>query len=307
MGLSARVAGATAPRLRAQLTPYALLAPAVLLLGLIVLYPVIRAVGLSFYHYSIQDIKNVEFIGLGNYIELFTDDTLFWDAGRRSITWVGANVVFQLTLGMAFALVLNEDFRGRALMRGLLLLPWVMPSTVAGLMWVFMWDSQFGIINAILLDLNIVEIPIAFLSRPDLSLWAVIVAQIWFGVPFFAIILLAGLQTIPNDYYEAASVDGATVFQRFWWITLPLWRPMIFIATLLRIIWLSQSADLIYIMNYGGPANHSTTIAVYAYVTSIKLLDFGYAAAIAVSLGIVMLVLSYLYLRLARRLDMGLR
>ena len=120
MGLSARVAGATAPRLRAQLTPYALLAPAVLLLGLIVLYPVIRAVGLSFYHYSIQDIKNVEFIGLGNYIELFTDDTLFWDAGRRSITWVGANVVFQLTLGMAFALVLNEDFRGRALMRGLL-------------------------------------------------------------------------------------------------------------------------------------------------------------------------------------------
>ena len=293
--------------MRAQLTPYALLAPAVLLLGLIVLYPVIRAVGLSFYHYSIQDIKNVEFIGLGNYIELFTDDTLFWDAGRRSITWVVANVVFQLTLGMAFALVLNEDFRGRALMRGLLLLPWVMPSTVAGLMWVFMWDSQFGIINAILLDLNIVEIPIAFLSRPDLSLWAVIVGPDMVWRSLLRHYSSSRLQTIPNDYYEAASVDGASVFQRFWAITLPLWRPMIFIATLLRIIWLSQSADLIYIMNYGGPANHSTTIAVYAYVVSIKLLDFGYAAAIAVSLGIVMLVLSYLYLRLARRLDIGVR
>ena len=299
--------GATAPRLRAQLTPYALLAPAVLLLGLIVLYPVIRAVGLSFYYYKLADINNREFIGLGNYIELFTNDNLFWTASGRSITWVVANVVFQLALGMAFALVLNEDFRGRGLMRGLLLLPWVMPSTVAGLMWVFMWDSQFGIISAILLDLHIIEMPLAVMARPDLALWAVIVAQIWFGVPFFAIILLAGLQTIPTDYYEASSVDGASVFQRFWWITLPLWRPMIFIATLLRIIWLSQSAELIYIMNYGGPANHSTTIAVYAYVASIKLLDFGYAAAIAVSLGVVMLVLSYLYLRLARRLDIGLR
>ena len=305
MGLSARVAGATAPRLRAQLTPYALVGPAVLLLGLIVLYPVIRAIGLSFYYYRIADVKNVEFIGLSNYIELLTNDNLFWAAAGRSATWIVANVVFQLVLGMAFALVLNENFHGRAFMRGLLLLPWVMPSTVAGLMWVFMFDSQFGIINSLLLDLNIVEIPIAFLARPDLSLWAVIVAQVWFGIPFFAIILLAGLQTIPTDYYEAASVDGASVFQRFWSITLPLWRPMIFIATLLRIIWLSQSADLIYIMNYGGPANHSTTIAVYAYIASIKLLDFGYAAAIAVSLGIVMLALSYLYLRLARRLELG--
>lgn len=307
MGIPAQVAGATSIRLRGQLTPYVLLAPAILLLGLIVLYPVIRAIGLSFYYYRIADINRVEFIGLQNYVELLTNDNLFWAAAGRSLTWIVANVVFQLIIGMAFALVLNENFHGRAFLRGLLLLPWVMPSTVAGLMWVFMWDSQFGIINALLLDLNIVEIPIAFLARPDLSLWAVIVAQIWFGVPFFAIILLAGLQTIPNDYYEASSVDGASVFQRFWWITLPLWRPMIFIATLLRIIWLSQSADLIYIMNYGGPANHSTTVAVYAYIASIKLLDFGYAAAIAVTLGIVMLGLSYFYLRLARRWEVGVR
>lgn len=307
MGISAQVAGVASPQFRARLLPYALLGPAILLLGLIVLYPVIRAIGLSFYYYRIADINSVEFIGLNNYIELLTDDGLFWAAAGRSLTWIVANVVFQLIIGMAFALVLNENFHGRAFLRGLLLLPWVMPSTVAGLMWVFMWDSQFGIINALLLDLNIVEIPIAFLARPDLSLWAVIVAQIWFGVPFFAIILLAGLQTIPNDYYEASSVDGASVFQRFWWITLPLWRPMIFIATLLRIIWLSQSADLIYIMNYGGPANHSTTVAVYAYIASIKLLDFGYAAAIAVTLGIVMLGLSYFYLRLARRWEVGVR
>jgi multiple sugar transport system permease protein len=295
------------PRARARLTPYLLLTPAFLLLGAIIVYPVLRAIWLSFQSYSLIEPQNQGFIGLRNYATLLTGDAVFWQAAGYTARWVVVNVAAQLLIGCLFALVLNESFRGRALVRGLILVPWVMPSSVTGLMWTFMFDGQFGIINKVLVGLGVLSTPIPFLSRPEWALWAIIVASVWYGVPFFTIMLLAGLQSIPPDYYEAASVDGADALQRFWWITLPLWRPMIFIVTLLRTIWLSQYVEIIYIMTGGGPVRYSTTIPVYGYVTSVVKLDFGYAAAIAVSLAAVMMAVAYAYLRLASRLEIRLR
>jgi multiple sugar transport system permease protein len=306
MSASPLLLRALSPRRRARLTPYLLLAPAFLLLGAIIFYPLARAVWLSFQSYSLTEPQNQGFIGLRNYETLFRDAT-FWQAAGYTARWVVVNVVAQLLIGCAFALVLNESFRGRAVVRGLILVPWVMPSSVTGLMWTFMFDGQFGIVNKILVGIGLIDAPIPFLSRPEWALWAIIVANVWYGVPFFTVMLLAGLQSIPPDYYEAASVDGASAWQRFWGITLPLWRPMILIVTLLRTIWLSQYVEVIYIMTGGGPVRYSTTIPVYGYVTSILKLDFGYAAAIAVSLAAVMMLVAYGYVRLARRLDISLR
>ncbi len=288
--------------------PYLLLTPAFLILGAIVFYPVMRAIWLSFLSYKLIEPATLgKFIGLSNYVQLYTRDSVWWQSVGLSARWVVANVVCQLAIGMLFALILNENFRGRAFVRGLILLPWVVPSSVAGLMWAFMFDGQFGLINDILLSLGIINARIPFLALPQYALWAVIVANIWYGVPFFTIMLLAGLQTIPHELYEASSVDGAGVFQRLWWITLPLWRPMILIVTMLRTIWLSQYVELIYIMTGGGPVRYSTTIPVYGYVTSILEFDFGYASAVAVTLAVVMMVVAYLYLRLASRLEINIR
>jgi multiple sugar transport system permease protein len=295
------------PRWRRRLTPYALLLPAFTVLGAITFFPVVRAILLSFENYDLRSPADNGFAGLDNYAALFTTDRVFSQAAALSLQWVVANIVCQLLIGAAFALILNEDFPGRSVVRGLILVPWVMSSAVTGVMWKFMFDSQFGIVNAVLVELHVLSAPVPFLATPEYALWVIIVASVWYGVPFFTIMLLAGLQGISEDYYEAASVDGAGVFQRFWWITLPLWRPMIFIVVLLRTIWLSQSAELIFIMSGGGPVHFSTTLPVYGYVTSILRQDFGYAAAIAVSLAVVMMFVAFLYLRLARRLDIAIR
>ena len=295
------------PQWRRRLTPYALLLPAFAVLGAITFFPVVRAILLSFENYDLRSPADNGFAGLDNYAALFTTDRVFSQAAGLSLQWVVANIVCQVLIGAAFALILNEDFPGRSVVRGLILVPWVMSSAVTGVMWRFMFDSQFGIINTVLVGLHVLPAPVPFLATPEYALWAIIVASVWYGVPFFTIMLLAGLQGISEDYYEAASVDGAGVFQRFWWITLPLWRPMIFIVVLLRTIWLSQSAELIFIMSGGGPVHFSTTLPVYGYVTSILRQDFGYAAAIAVSLAVVMMFVAFLYLRLARRLDIAIR
>ena len=304
---SLQSAGQSRGKWRAQLVPYALIAPAFIVLGAIIFYPVIRAIRLSFEHYDFRNPGDNGFAGLANYVQLFTKDTGFWQSAGLSVQWVVANIFFQLLIGASFALILNEDFPGRALIRGLVLIPWVMSSAVTGVMWRFMFDSQFGIVNHAMVGLGLFSAPVPFLARPEYALWVVIVAQVWFGVPFFTVMLLAGLQGISEDYYEAASVDGAGTLQRFWHITLPLWRPMIFIVVLLRTIWLSQSAELIFIMTAGGPVHYSTTVPVYGYVTSILRQDFGYAATIAVSLAVVMMVIAFVYLRVARRLEIATR
>jgi multiple sugar transport system permease protein len=284
-----------------------MLLPAFLVLGAIVFYPLLRAIWLSFQTYDLRDPASNGFVGLDNYVALFTKDAVYWQAVRLSAQWIVANIVLQLLIGSAFALILNEKFPGRAIVRGLVLVPWVMSSAVTGIMWSFMFDGQFGLVDQILVGLRVIPASIPFLARPEYALWAIILANVWYGVPFFSVMLLAGLQGISEDYYEAASVDEAGVLQRFWWITLPLWRPMIFIVVLLRTIWLSQYVEIIFIMTAGGPVHYSTTIPVYGYITSVLGADFGYAAAIAVSLAVVMMAVAYLYLRLARRLEIGIR
>ena len=287
-------------RQRNLLTPYLFLLPAVILLGTIVLFPLLRAVSLAFQYYVLTDLPSSRFIGLGNFVKLF-QDKLFLNAMWRSVYWVTGNIILQLGLGLTFALILNRDFPLRSVVRDIMLIPWVTPGAVNAMMWRFMLDGQKGIINELLVWLGIIPDFVPFLSRPETAMPSVIAANIWFGVPFFTVMLLAGLQAIQNELYEAAEVDGATGWNKLWWITLPILMPTILVVTLLRTIWVSQYVEIIYLITGGGPAWHTTTLPVYSFITMRADLDMGCASASSIVLSMFLLVPMIAYFRVVQR------
>jgi len=187
--------------------------------------------------------------------------------------------------------------------RTVTLLPWIVPGVVVALVWEWLYQPNYGVINDVLLRLGVLRDRVAWLSDPGLAMGAVIATNVWRGVPFFAIMLLAGLQAIPDELYEAARVDGAPVTRRFWHITLPLLRPIVIVATATRIIWTFNYADLIFVMTGGGPANATQITSTYTLLMAYANLDFGYAATLSVVLLVVMLVFTVLYLRVTRGIE----
>jgi multiple sugar transport system permease protein len=293
------------PRTRRALVPYLLLLPAGLLLGAIILVPLSRAVGLAFQDFVLTRMHQARFVGLDNFRRAFADQA-FWMSLARSAYWVAGNLALQFALGLAFALVLNARFPLRGLVRGLILISWVTPSAVTAMMWIFMLDGQSGIVNDLLVRIGLLGTAFPFLSRPGTAMPSVILANVWFGVPFFAVMLLAALQSIPDELYEAARVDGASTIQAFRYITLSLLLPTIVITSLLRTIWLSQYIETIFLMTGGGPAERTTTLPVYTFLTIRAELDFGYASAMALVLSTVLMAIAALYLVLLRRLEVEL-
>jgi multiple sugar transport system permease protein len=281
---------------------YLYLAPVILVLGGTVLFPILKAMHMSLYHHVLIKPKEYGFIGLGNYARLLQDQ-VFWLSLWNSFVWVFGSVTFQFLGGFAAALLLHQGFRGRAVLRTLTLLPWIIPGVVVALIWEFIYQPNYGLLNDVLIRLGWMTERVAWLSSPALAMPAVIVANIWRGVPFFAIMLLAGLQAIPTELYEAARVDGASVGQRFVYITLPMLRPIIVVATATRIVWTFNYADLIFVMTSGGPANATQITSTYTLMQAYSNLDFGYAATLSVALLLIMLAFTTVYLRLTRGLE----
>jgi multiple sugar transport system permease protein len=281
---------------------YLYLAPVIVVLGGTVLFPILKAMHMSLYHHVLIKPKEYGFIGLGNYARLLQDQ-VFWLSLWNSFVWVFGSVTFQFLGGFAAALLLHQGFRGRAVLRTLTLLPWIIPGVVVALIWEFIYQPNYGLLNDVLIRLGWMTERVAWLSSPALAMPAVIVANIWRGVPFFAIMLLAGLQAIPTELYEAARVDGASVGQRFVYITLPMLRPIIVVATATRIVWTFNYADLIFVMTSGGPANATQITSTYTLMQAYSNLDFGYAATLSVALLLIMLAFTTVYLRLTRGLE----
>jgi multiple sugar transport system permease protein len=281
---------------------YLYLAPVIVVLGGTVLFPILKAMHMSLYHHVLIKPKEYGFIGLGNYARLLHDQ-VFWLSLWNSFVWVFGSVTFQFLGGFAAALLLHQGFRGRAVLRTLTLLPWIIPGVVVALIWEFIYQPNYGLLNDVLIRLGWMTERVAWLSSPALAMPAVIVANIWRGVPFFAIMLLAGLQAIPTELYEAARVDGASVGQRFGYITLPMLRPIIVVATATRIVWTFNYADLIFVMTSGGPANATQITSTYTLMQAYSNLDFGYAATLSVALLLIMLAFTTVYLRLTRGLE----
>ena len=249
-------------RVRKLLIGYSYLVPAAICLLATVVVPIILAIKMSLYADVLYKPQDYRFIGLGNYLRLI-EDPVFWLTLRNSVVWVFGSVILQFIFGFAAALLLQQAFRGRALVRTLTLLPWIIPGVVVGLIWEWLYQPNYGVINDLLIRFGLMSERVAWLSSPDLAMAAVVFTNVWRGIPFFAIMLLAGLQAVPDELYEAAHVDGAGVFSRFWHITLPLLRPIIVVATATRIIWTFNYADLIFVMTGGGPANATQITSSY--------------------------------------------
>ena len=282
-------------------TPYFLLMPAVIFICVIVIYPMIRTIGYSLTDYKIWKANEIKFVGFNNYINLFKSDD-FILSFVNTFKWVVIILAFQFVIGLFMALILNESFKFNGIVRGLVLIPWVTPSIMTALMWVWMYHGNFGVINYLLTALKITDSNIPFLAQTSTSLYSCAVTAIWQGVPFFAIMLLAGLKSIPVEHYEAAYVDGATGYQSFIHITLPGLKDIILVTTLLRLIWITNSVDLIFLMTGGGPANSSLTLSVYTYVTAQKGFDFGNSSAMAVCLTMLLTVFALFYVK---KINMG--
>jgi len=289
-------------RMRTLLVGYAYLVPAALCLVATVVVPIALAIKMSLYNDVLYKPQNYRFSGLANYLRL-AQDPVFWLSLWNSVVWVFGSVVLQFIVGFAAALLLHQSFHGRAVLRTLNLLPWIIPGVVVGLIWEWLYQPNYGLINDLLVKAGLMHDRIAWLSSPDLAMPAVVFTNVWRGIPFFAIMLLAGLQSIPMELYEAARVDGAGVLGRFWYVTLPLLRPIIVVATATRIIWTFNYADLIFVMTSGGPANATQITSTYTLLQAYANLDFGYAGALSVVLLLVMLVFTAGYLRLTRGVD----
>ena len=289
-------------RVRQLMVGYSYLLPAALCMLATVVVPIGMAMKMSLYNDVLYKPQEYRFIGLGNYVRL-AQDPVFWLTLWNSFVWVFGSIVLQFVAGFAAALLLHQAFRGRALVRMLALLPWIIPGVVVGLIWEWLYQPNYGVINDLLIRAGWLHDRIAWLSSPDLAMAAVVVTNVWRGIPFFAIMLLAGLQAIPGELYEAAHVDGAGVLARFRHITLPLLRPIIVVATATRIIWTFNYADLIFVMTSGGPANATQITSTYTLLQAYANLDFGYAAALSVVLLLVMLAFTAAYLRLTRGVE----
>jgi multiple sugar transport system permease protein len=250
---------------------------------LIIFFPIIQTATMSLFNYVIWKPKDNRFIGLGNYLQALQDE-VFWISLRNTLIWIVGVVVLQLLLGFATALLLNRDFKWRGLARSLILIPWVTPSVITALMWRWMYDGNNGVINDLLVRIGFLKSYFPWLANSFTALPAIMIALMWQGFPFFAIMILAGLQAIPKSLYEAAEVDGATTWQKFARITLPMLVPILFTSILLRVIWVANSMDVIYIMTGGGPGYATHTLPVYSFIRAYKALDFGYASTIAIFL-----------------------
>lgn len=283
--------------LGARLFPYWFLAPAVaLLLGLTV-YPLFYIVRLSLYRMS---PAGETFVGADNFLRLARDPLFFQSLGQTLILTVGA-LALEFGLGLGLALLLDSQIRGRNLWRSLLLLPMILPPVVVGVIWRLIYNPNFGVLNGALQLAGVDTSRLTWLADPSVALVAVMVVDVWEWTPFVFLILLAGLQAIPEEPYEAARIDGASAWQTFRHVTLPLLAPAILVALLLRTMDLLRIFDQVFILTQGGPGFATETTSLYIYKTAFRFFDFGYAAAMSLLLLVGTLIASRLYLRFLQR------
>ena len=292
-----RIADRASTRRRGRLDPlpYLLVAPIGLLLLAITVYPMIEAIRLAMTDATLLRLAKAQYIGFQNFIRMLDDQT-FIDGLWRTLRWDAAVVSLELAIALPVALFLNQTFRGRGFVRAAMMVPYITPPAVVGLVFVFMFDGNFGVINDVLVRLGVIERYVSWLSDPTASFWVIVMAMVWYGTPLMALILLATLQTIPAELYEAAEVDGAGRWARFRHVTWPHLLPSVLFIVLLRTIWMSNHIDMIFVMTTGGPGFSNYTEAVYSLQLTNQF-EIGYASAVAVVLAIILMSASALYVR----------
>ena len=277
-----------------------LLAPTVLLLGVFIAYPFVMGVWLSLTSTSVGNPG--QFVGLNNFVKAW-NDTIFQTAFKNTFWYTAWATLFKLVLGLWLAVLLNRNFRGKRLVRASMLLPFIIPTVLSTFAWRWMFDPTFSVVNWALYRMGFIVTKLPFLSDGDWAMWCAILINTWRGMPFFAITLLAGLQTISTDLHEAASLDGANGWKRFWYVTWPLLKPVTVVVVVFSIIQTFSDFQLIYVLTNGGPANSTHLLATYAYQSGIATGLLGEGAAISLFMLPVLFVVVWLQLRYLRRLE----
>jgi multiple sugar transport system permease protein len=284
-------------KLTEKLTPYFFILPAGLFLTAIIGYPVIYTIFMSFQKFTLETLvsKQPQFIGFENYAAIFANPK-FLVALKQSLIFTFASIFFQFTIGLGLAILFSKHFPLRHTMRGLLLSGWQIPSVVTGTIFLWLFNVDYGLINFMLTALNLVKEPIGWVTRADMALITVILVNIWLGIPFNTILLSAGISGLPEDVYEAATVDGANGWQRIIYITIPLLRSTILAVLMLGFIYTLRVFDVIWIMTKGGPADATEVLPTFAYRLSFISFNFGQSAAVSV---VILLVAAVFYLKFA--------
>ncbi|MBM7559295.1 carbohydrate ABC transporter permease [Marinitoga litoralis] len=279
--------------------------PTIILISFIIFYPTISGVLLSFKNYSLYNFGNIQWIGFENFKEIFSD-IFYIDVIWNTIKWIFFSVLLQLILGFILALLMKEPFKGRGLYAGLVFYPWAVSGFAIGLIWSWLLNGQFGVVNDILMKMGIIEESINFLSDPTIALYSVILVNVWYGIPFFAIMILAALQSIPNSLYEAAEIDGAGYFTKLFKITIPYIKPTLVNTVLLRIIWVMNFPDIIYGMTRGGPAGSTEILSVKMINTVFYESNYSLAAAHGVIIVLILLIYAIMYLKLTSKKEFSI-
>lgn len=280
--------------------PYFLVAPTLILIAVILVFPIFRVFELSVQHYDLTRPQEFGFAGLANFKHILFEDDMFFGTLGVTAKWVSIEVVLQLVLGLIVALLLNQSFRLRGLVRSLVLVPWAVSGVLTTMLWTLMYNQHIGVINDVLKKLGVIHQDIAWLSNTSTVFGSIIVAELWRGIPFFAVTLLASLQSIPSDVYESCEVDGCGKVRKLFYITLPYLKESIVFATLLRAIWEFNSIDMIFTMTNGGPMNMTTTLPIYMMQTAILKGNYGYGSAIGVITFMFLMIFVLIYLKLSR-------
>ncbi|HKI56837.1 MAG TPA: sugar ABC transporter permease [Trueperaceae bacterium] len=274
-----------------------LLIPTLVLVFGVLLYPILDTLRLSLTDRVLSQPDSGAFVGLGNYLQALRDPEFRASLGR-TFYFALITVPVETTLGLLIALLLNQRFFGRGFVRGLIILPWALPYIVNGVMWKWILNANYGALNALLTQLGLTDRYHIWLGYPGTAFNFVILANIWKETPVAVILILAALQTIPGELYEAARVDGANAWHQFWAVTFPSLRPVIAVTMVVKTVWALKEFDLIYVMTGGGPANATNVATFQTYLTTFKFLKFGYGAAMAVIIVVLSLGIAFFYVRM---------
>jgi ABC-type sugar transport system permease subunit len=275
--------------------------PALATIALIAVFPLAWTLWESLHLHDLRTPwRGQPLVYLANYLEAATD-ARFWAAVAHTAVFTATSVTLELALGLILALALNRNYRGRGVVRAAMVVPWAIPTVVAALLWRFMFEGETGIANVVLMDIGLTEKPIVWLAHPTAAWVPVILADVWKTTPFVALLFLAGLQTIEASVYEAARIDGASPWQEFVRVTLPLLKPAALVALIFRTLDAFRVFDLIYVLTNGGPGTATEPIALYTFTALLQKLRFGFGSALAVAIFAVTFALAMIYIRVLGR------
>ncbi|WP_193597181.1 carbohydrate ABC transporter permease [Microbacterium sp. YJN-G] len=304
-GGSAGIAGGAAPsrrrafRARHGLTLLAFMAPAIVFVCWFTYAPMLQGARMAFHDWNLWDLTSTPFVGLDNFVAVFQDPS-FPTVAWNSVLWVVASLVPQLVIGFLIALALRKRFRFRGLYQALVFFPWAVSGFLIGMLFRWMFNAEFGVVNDLLLKAGLIEAPLPWLADPKLAMFAVIAANVWYGVTFFAIMILAALQSVPDDVLEAASIDGAGKARQLFSLIIPYISMTLFLTVLLRVIWIFNFPDIIWAMTGGGPANQTHIVTTWM-INYTQQGNYGIASAIGLIVVAFLFVFCAFYLMAMRR------